>query len=105
MQNEAKCYRVIIGKRTTDMLVAHARFLANVSESAAERLVFEFEAKAKSLETFPERNPYLSNPLIPADKYRQLLFAKRYLLLYFIKGDNVFVDAVVDCRQEYAWLL
>jgi hypothetical protein len=30
---------------------------------------------------------------------------KRYLLIYQIKGDTVYVDYVVDCRQDYGWLL
>jgi plasmid stabilization system protein ParE len=75
------------------------------SETAALQLIAEFNEKAKSLEQFPERNPWLSDPLVPAGEYRKLLMAKRYLLLYQVKGDNVYVDAVVDCRQDYGWLL
>ncbi len=43
--------------------------------------------------------------MIPTGKYRKLLIAKRYLLIYLVKGDKVYVDAVVDCRQDYGWLL
>jgi len=105
MDSEGKIYKVIISDEVAQMLVSHARFLAQVSEKAALDLIAEFSAKAKSLEEFPERNPWLSDPLVPADKYRKLLMAKRYLLIYQVKGDNVYVDAVVDCRQDYGWLL
>ena len=47
----------------------------------------------------------LSDPYIPAGKYRKLLMGKRYLLIYQIKEDTVYVDYVVDCRQDYGWLL
>jgi plasmid stabilization system protein ParE len=105
MDSRGKNYRVIISDEATQMLVSHARFLAQVSETAAQQLISEFNEKAKSLEKFPERNSWLFDPLVPAGKYRKLLMAKRYLLIYQVKWDNVYVDAVVDCRQDYGWLL
>ena len=105
MESEDKIYKVIISNEATQMLVSHARFLAQVSETAAQQLISEFGEKAKSLENFPERNPWLSDPLVPSGKYRKLLMAKRYLLIYQVKGDNVDVGAVIDCRQDYGWLL
>lgn len=47
----------------------------------------------------------LSDPMIPAGKYHKLLLAKRYLLIYQVKGSSIYVDAVADCRQDYKWLL
>jgi hypothetical protein len=46
------------------MLVAHARFLARLSENAALRLIREFEKKAGKLESTPEIYPWLSDPLL-----------------------------------------
>ena len=105
MDSEGKKYSVVISDEAAQMLVSHARFLAQVSEAAALRLIEEFNEKAKSLEEFPERNPWLDDPLIPNGKYRKLLMAKWYLLVYQVKGDTVHVDALVDCRQDYGWLL
>ncbi|PKM79298.1 MAG: plasmid stabilization protein [Firmicutes bacterium HGW-Firmicutes-13] len=105
MGNKGNKYTVIISDETTQMLISHSRFLAQVSETAALKFIDEFNEKAKSLEEFPERNPGLFDPLIPAGKYRKLLMAKRYLLIYQVKGSTVYVDAVVDCRQDYRWLL
>jgi len=105
MDSENKWYEVVISDEATNMLVSHARFLAQVSEPAALRLVEVFQEKAKSLEQYPERNPWLTDPLIPAGKYRKLLTEKRYLLVYQIKESTVYVDAVVDMRQGYGWLL
>lgn len=105
MGSEDKRYTVIVSDEAAQMLVSHSRFLAQVSETAALWLIDEFTEKAKSLEVFPERSPWLGDPLIPAAKYRKLLMEKRYLLIYQIKGDIVHVDAVVDTRQDYSWLL
>lgn len=104
MGSGGKRYLVIVSDEAAQMLVSHARFLAQVNETAAQQLISEFGEKAKSLERFPERNPWLTGPLLPSGKYRKLLMAKRYLLIYQVKGDKVYVDAVVDCRQDYSWL-
>lgn len=87
------------------MLIAHARFLAQVSETAALRLVSEFKINAQSLESMPERCAWLSDPMLPEHKYKKLLFEKRYLIVFQIKEHIVYIDAVVDCRQDYRWLL
>lgn len=105
MDSENKRYNVVISDEATQMLVSHVRFLAQVSEPAALRLIKVFQEKAKSLEQFPGRNPWLIDLLIPAGKYRKLLLEKRYLLVYQIKNSTVYVDAVVDTRQDYSWLL
>ena len=105
MESENKIFKVIISDEAAQMLVLHAKFLAQVSETAAISLIAEFNEKAKSLEQYPERNPWLSDSLGTAGKYRKFLMAKRYLLIYQVKGNNVYVDAVVDCRQDYGWLL
>ena len=105
MESQSKKYTVIISDEAAQMLVSHSRFLAQVSETAALKLIDEFNEKVKSLEEFPERNPGLSDPLIPAGKYRKILMGKRYLLIYQVKGSTVYVDTVLDCRQDYGWLL
>ena len=105
MGSENKRYNVVVSDEATQMLISHARFLAQASEHAAMRLIETFKAKTKSLEQFPERNPWLIDPFIPSGKYRKLLLEKRYLLVYQIKKNTVYVDAVVDTRQDYRWLL
>ena len=64
MENQSK-YRVIVSEQATQMLVFHAAFLAQVSPEAAERLTVEFEKVANSLETMPQRCPWLSGAYIP----------------------------------------
>ena len=100
-----KTYAVVISKRATQMFVSHAAFLAKVSRAAADRLVTSFETAANSLAVMPERCAWLIADSIPRNKYRKILFESRYLLLFQIRDNTVYVDAVVDCRQDYGWLL
>ncbi|MEW6172972.1 MAG: type II toxin-antitoxin system RelE/ParE family toxin [Bacillota bacterium] len=105
MSSADKRYRVIISERAGEMLVQHARFLAQVSTEAAEKLRKDVIDAARSLRDFPERGSWLTDPVLPARKYRKLLVDKRYLLIYQIKGDTVYIDYMVDCRQDYGWLI
>lgn len=102
---ENDAYTVIVSDNAAEMLVSHARFLANVSEDAANAFIAAFEDKARSLSRLPERCRYLDSPFLPKRKYRMLPFCDKYLLIYQIKRDCVYVDYVLDCRQDYRWLL
>lgn len=98
-------YRVIVSGRATQMLISHAAFLAQVSPEAAERLTAEFEKAANSLELMPQRCPWLTGEYIPRNAYRFILFEKRYMIIFQIVDDIVYADYVVDCRQDYNWLI
>jgi plasmid stabilization system protein ParE len=105
MPNKYNKYKVSIQDAATEMLIQHARFLAQVGEAAEERLTEEFFEKAKTLEKMPERCLWLFDPHISENKYRKLVFAKCYILVFQVIGTDVFVDAMVDCRQDYIKLL
>ncbi|MCM1544984.1 MAG: type II toxin-antitoxin system RelE/ParE family toxin, partial [Ruminococcus sp.] len=38
-------------------------------------------------------------------EYRFVVFEKRYMLLFQIQDDTVYIDYILDCRQDYWWLL
>lgn len=98
-------YSVVVSERAAQMLVSHASFLANVNVEAANRLTSEFVETANSLGNMPQRHPWLRGDYIPRNTYRFALFEKRYMLIFQIVDDVVYVDYVVDCRQDYRWLL
>lgn len=98
-------YHVIVSEQAAQMLVSHAAFLAQVSPEAAERLTTEFEKTANSLEMMPQRCSWLTGEYIPRNAYRFILFEKRYMIIFQIIDDIVYADCVVDCRQDYSWLI
>jgi plasmid stabilization system protein ParE len=87
------------------MLVLHTRYLAGVSPPAAARLRKSIVEAARSLESFPERGSWLIDSFLPPHKYRKLLVEERYLIIYQVKDSTVNIDCVVDCREDYQWLL
>ena len=104
MENNRK-YNVIVSKRAAKMLSDHAAFLANVSRSAADELVSEFSTAASSLEFMPERCSKFNAGHLQSNKYRRLIFGKRYLMVFQIIDQTVYIDYILDCRRDYSWLI
>lgn len=86
------------------MLVSHTLYLAQVSQDAAERLAVEFKKTTDSLTVMPNRYPWLHGEYIPKNTYRFILFEIRYMIIFQERDDVVYVDYVVDFRQDYGWL-
>ncbi len=98
-------FQVIVSKRAAQQLVEQAAFVARLEERLSHQLVADFRTAANSLQNFPYRNPVLRSDVFTTEKYRKMVFGKWYLLIYQIKGERVFVEYVVDGRQDYQWLI
>lgn len=105
MDSASKHYDVIISERAADMLIQHVRFIAKVSPEAADKLRTEIIEASRSLQRLPERNLELYDSMLPTNKYRKMIISKRYLLVYQIKAETVYIDYILDCRQDYQWLI
>jgi len=93
-------YEIIISEDALSMLDYHAQFLAKVNQNAAIKLIDQILSDIETLSSLPERCPFYDNPFIPKDRYRMLLSCKRYLIIYEITKNTIFVDYIVDCRQN-----
>ena len=89
-----------MSRHADEMLIQHARFLVRVSVPAARRMVSEFELILDSLENNPYQYPVDDDCNLPKGMYRKALFCKWYKALVSVSGTKVFLDAVVDCRQD-----
>lgn len=98
-------FQVIVSKRAAQQLVEHAVFMARLEERLARQLAADFWKAADSLQSFLYRNPILRSSVFVTEKYRKMVFGKWYLLIYQIKGERVFVEYVIDGRQDYQWLI
>ena len=98
-------YKVIISDRAKEMLGMHIRFLAQANKPAAAKLKNRLVEEMRSLQNMPQRYSFFNESFIPANKYHKLFVENWYLVLYQIKDDTVYVDWILDCRQDYQWLL
>ena len=93
-------YTVIVSRRADEMLIRHARFLAQVRVSAARRMAAEFAKVLDILEENPFQFPVETDYDLPEGAYRKALFSKWYKAIFSVSGNTVYLDAVLDCRQE-----
>ena len=97
-------YTVIVSDTAKRQLASHIAFLANVSKPAAHNTKTNIMNALRSLEKMPKRYPFLTQELLPKNKYHKMFVESRYIVLYQIKDNEVFVDNILDCHQEYEWL-
>lgn len=100
-----KQYRIVISQRAKIEIENHVNFLVRINIESAKSLKENIIKDIKSLEFMPQRNSFLVNEFIPPNKYHKMLSQKRYLLLYQIKDYTIYLDFVIDCRQDYSWLI
>ena len=98
-------YKVIVSDRARQMLAGHVWFLGQKSPNTARKVKNELMDAIRSLRQMPERFPFLNAEFIPLNKYHKMFVEKWYLILYQIKDQTVYVDYIVDCRQDYGWLV
>lgn len=98
-------YEVIISDRARQLLADHMWFLAEKSPSAARDAQKRIVDAIRSLSQMPERYPFLNAEYIPRNKFHKMFVAKWYLILYQIKDQKVYIDFILDCRQDYSWLV
>ena len=98
-------YKIIISDRAKQMLGIHMRFLAQVSQKGAKEQKKVLLDAIRSLSSMPNRYPFFDESFIPKNKYHKMFVESRYLVLYQVRDQAVFVDYVLDCRQDYSWLI
>ena len=98
-------YNVDVSDRAKNMLGAHVKFLAQKSPSAARDMKDKIITAIHSLSIMPERCPFFDGDFVPRNKYHKMVVDNRYLLLFQIKDRVVFVDYIIDGRQDYSWLI
>ena len=98
-------YTIIVSDKASDMLQRHIAFIANVSKKAAGDQKKEIVDAIKRLKEDANIYPFFENEFIPKNKYHKYVISKRYIILYQIKDDVVYVDYIIDTRQDYSWLL
>ena len=97
-------YKVIISDSARRILASHIRFMTKVNKDVAKDMKKIMDAM-RSLNQMPQRFPFFNEPYITPNKYRKIFVKKWYIVLYQIKDDTVYVDYIIDCHQNYDWLM
>jgi len=87
------------------MLGSNVKFIAQNSLLAARDTKEKILTAIRSLSSMPERCPFFDGEFVPRNKYHKMVVESRYLILYQIKDKTVYIDYVIDGRQDYSWLV
>ena len=98
-------YTVIVSDRAKHMLGMHIHFMTQINKPAAAKIQEEIMNAMRSLQKMPYRFPFFNEPYIPVNKYHKMYVPKWYLILYQIQDNTVYVDYILDCREDYSWLI
>ena len=96
-----KQYKVVLSDEARNMLRDHLYYLASINPEAAKALRKKIMNEIRGLSRMPERFPFLDG----TGPFRKLFIPKWYLVFYLIDHDTVFVEYILDGRQDYQWLL
>lgn len=105
MRHSVMKYEVIVSDMAWQMLEEHMAFIAIKDREAALKLTQELYDAIKTLDHMPERYPFFDALYLTPNKYHKMYVTKHYLVLYQVRGSVVHVDFVIDCRQDYKWLM
>lgn len=96
-------YKVYITDNAKDMLQRHILFLNRVSKNSSIKLKSTIMHYFIILKYFPKigRKLYTKNKL--PIQYRKLVVDKRYILIYYVSKGNIYIDAMLDSRQNNAY--
>jgi plasmid stabilization system protein ParE len=98
-----KKYNIKLASRADKMMLSHTEFLAKASPDAARKLLAEFKKAIKRIDDNPLQFPFADEIDVPGilpRTYRKCLIRQRYKALFLVEGNDVFIDAIIDCRQE-----
>lgn len=98
-------YKVLVSPKAKNMLDEHIDFLAQVNAASARNRKNEIMKSLRSLSDMPARFPLFESDYIKSGKYHKMYIEKWYLVLYQIMDDTVYVEYIIDCRENYSWLL
>lgn len=82
-------------------ILSSMSFLARANENTAKKTLKEILTSIKTLEEFPERNPVVPKlEIIGREVHKFVILNGRYIILYTIVENKVFIDKFLDSRKD-----
>ena len=93
-------YSIIVTNEANLMLEKHIKFLSKVSINAAINLKILIKESLIILKHFPRIGYKLKRHKKLPTYYRKLVISKRYIIIYYIYKDIVYIQSILDSRQN-----
>lgn len=86
-----------ISKKARDDLLFYSSYKRKFGKKTSEKFLIDFNSSIKLLKLFPYMYPKIN---FDSD-YRKILFNKNFLIAYLINEDTIFIDSIINCKQNY----
>lgn len=92
-------YKIYLTNKAKITLNIHIEFLSKVSVPAAIKLQKYIFNNLELLRIYPRIGIKCLNKKLPYE-YRKMVIKDKYTLVYFIIKSNIYVDIILDTRQN-----
>ena len=89
--------KILFSNKAKLDLYLHSFYKCKYSKASSEKFFEDFNSSIQSLLLFPYMYPKISTDSL----YIKILFNKKYLIIYLIENDNIYIDSIVNCKQNY----
>ena len=89
--------KIFISNKARDDLYLISIYKRRYSISNSHKFLEDFNSAIQSLYLFP----YMYSKISINSSYRKILFNKNYLIIYFIDNNVIYIDSIINCRQNY----
>ena len=86
-----------ISEQAKNDLLFYSIYKRKFSKLNSENFLNSFNSAINLLKTFPYMYPKINSN----SKYRKILFDKNFLIIYIINDNMIFIDSIVNCKQNY----
>ena len=93
-------YNIYLTNNAYNMIKAHISFLSKVSIKAAIKLKQTFKEYIIILKYYPKLGRKLNSKREKPPSIRKMVIEKRYILIYFIENNNIYIDTILDSSQN-----
>lgn len=100
-----KQYKVIVSETAKEQILKIVSFIGIDNYRAALKIRMEIKGAIDTLANFPDRYPFLEGEFIPYNKYHKRVVIGRFIILYVVQDKRVLIEYVLDCKQDYQWLV
>ncbi len=93
-------YKIIYSKEFYRNMSIHVAFLSNVSINASKKLKENLKDYINILEVYSRIGSKIEFGKKLPVQYRRLVISKKYILIYYVLKNNVYIDTLLDARQN-----
>ncbi len=93
-------YNIYLTNNANNMIKRHILFLSKVSVKTSIKLKQTFKEYIIILKHYPKLGKKLNFKREKPPSIRKMVIDKRYILIYFIINNNIYIDTILDSRQN-----